>query len=165
MQDFVGVKDVIKPARLAQLSERRNGPGLIYLASHVGAIAANSVILTWTWGSWWCVPFFLLQGILLNFLYAPEHECDHHTAFKTRWLNVWVARVCGFIISTPAKIIAGVTIPITATPRIGRRTSSLADGPFENVRDYLWMMSGFPLIWWKVVKSRVTRSVGPTNGI
>ena len=36
MQDFVGVKDVIKPARLAQLSERRNGPGLIYLASHVG---------------------------------------------------------------------------------------------------------------------------------
>ena len=41
MQDFVGVKDVIKPARLAQLSERRNGPGLIYLASHVGAIAAN----------------------------------------------------------------------------------------------------------------------------
>jgi fatty acid desaturase len=98
MHDFTGAKNVIDAARLSELSERRDGPALWYLASHFGAIAANSVALYWTWGTWWCVPFFMLQGLLLNFLYAPEHECDHFTAFKTRWLNVWVGRICGFII-------------------------------------------------------------------
>ena len=137
------------PRGWPSFSERRNGPGLIYLASHVGAIAANSVVLTWTWGSWWCVPFFLLQGILLNFLYAPEHECDHHTAFKTRWLNVWVARVCGFIIFNPSEDHRWGHYSHHRNTQDWEKDIELGDGPFENVRDYLWMMSGFPLIWWK----------------
>ena len=97
MKDFVGVEGVISPQRLAELSERRNGPALFYLATHFGAIAATSWFMFLTWGTWWCVPFFMLQGVLINFLYAPTHECDHHTAFKSRWLNVWVGRVCGFL--------------------------------------------------------------------
>ena len=70
----------------------------LYLASHWGAIALNSAAMHYTWGTWWCVPLFLLQGLLINFLYAPEHECDHFTAFRTRWLNEAVAFVCGFLI-------------------------------------------------------------------
>lgn len=98
MQDFIGVQNVIDKDRLRELSHRSDGPALLHLASHWGAIVVTGFALYLTAGAWWCVPFFLLQGVLLNFLYAPEHECDHFTAFKTRWLNVFVARVCGFLI-------------------------------------------------------------------
>ena len=98
MQDFIGAKGVIAKERLAELSERRNGPAFLYLASHWGAIAVNGAATHYAWGTWWCVPLFLLQGLLINFLYAPEHERDHFTAFRTRRLNEAVAFVCGFII-------------------------------------------------------------------
>ena len=101
MQDFVGVEGVLSKARLQELSQRTDGPALIALAAHFGAIGANTTAMAWTWGTWWCVPFFLLQGVLINFLYAPEHECDHFTAFETRWLNIFVARLCGFLILLP----------------------------------------------------------------
>ena len=87
MQDFIGAKGIIPKERLAELSERRDGPAFLYLAGHWGAIAANGAAMHYAWGTWWCVPLFLLQGLLINFLYAPQHECDHFTAFRTRRLN------------------------------------------------------------------------------
>ena len=101
MHDFVGVEDVISKERLKELSMRSNGPAFRRLAEHFALIALNTAAMAWTWGTWWCVPFFMLQGVLINFLYAPQHECDHFTAFESRWLNILVARVCGFIILLP----------------------------------------------------------------
>ncbi len=152
MLDFVGVKGLIKPERLAELSERRDAPGLLYLASHIGAIAANSVVMTWTWGSPRCVPFFLLQGILLNFLYGPEHECDHQTAFKTRWLNVWVARICGFIIINPNEDHRWGHYTHHRHTQDWEKDIELGGGPITGPWSYLWFQSGMPLIWWKAAK-------------
>ena len=152
MKDFVGVKGVIEPQRLTELSERRNGPGLLYLASHVGVIAANTVAMTLTWGSWWCVPFFLLQGIFINFLYAPEHECDHQTAFKTRWLNVWVARICGFLIINANEDHRWGHYTHHRNTQDWEKDIELGDGPITGVWSYLWFQSGFPLIWGKGAK-------------
>ena len=101
MQDFVGARGLLPPERLAALCERRDGPGLTHLAGHFGLIAACVAGLAWTAGTWWCVPFLALQGMAINFLYAPLHECDHYTAFRTRWLNIAVARVCGFLLLYP----------------------------------------------------------------
>jgi fatty acid desaturase len=101
MQDFVGAKGIISAERLRVLSERSDGPGLLHLASHLGALVASSYCLLSSAGTWWCIAPFIIQGILLNFLYAPEHECDHFTAFRSRWLNVWVGRVCGFLTFFP----------------------------------------------------------------
>ena len=97
MDDFIGVRDVMAPERLEALSARSDTRGLLQLAGHASAIALTTWFMSLTWGSWWCVPFFLFQGLLLNFVYAPQHECSHYTAFKTRWLNVWAGRLCGFI--------------------------------------------------------------------
>lgn len=97
MDGFVGVNGVIEPRRLKELSERSDAKGLVQAASHLGAIAATTTCLALTWGGWWAVPFFFLQGLLLNQLYAAEHECYHGTAFKTRWLNDWFGRLFGFV--------------------------------------------------------------------
>ena len=97
MDDFIGVRGVMEPHRLEELCERSDVRGLLQLATYVGAVGATSTLMTLTWGTVWCVPFFLLQGLLLSFVYAPQHECSHYTPFKSRWLNVWVGRLCGFI--------------------------------------------------------------------
>ncbi len=97
MQDFIGVEGVMDRERLQALSRRSNARGLVQLASHLGVLAANTVALAYTWGTWWGVPLFILQGILINFLYAPQHEANHWTAFESKWLNDWVARLCGFL--------------------------------------------------------------------
>ena len=49
------------------------------------ASAAGGV---WFWGTWWCVPFFLVYGVLYGSSTDSRwHECGHGTAFKTRWMN------------------------------------------------------------------------------
>jgi fatty acid desaturase len=47
------------------------------------------------------VPVFLLHGVLINFLYAGQHELSHWTVFRTRWLNEWFGRLFGFIVFYP----------------------------------------------------------------
>jgi len=52
------------------------------------------------------VPFLplwlVVQGLLLVSLFHLLHECVHDTVFKLRWLNRFVAHVCGFILFLPA---------------------------------------------------------------
>ena len=98
MKDFVGVENVISEKRIRELSVRSDGPAAIRITCHWGASFFTAYLMSLTYGTWLCIPLFMLQGILLNFLYAPEHECDHFTAFKMRWINVVVARLCGFTI-------------------------------------------------------------------
>ena len=47
------------------------------------------------------VPLFMVHGVLLNFLYAGQHELSHWTVFRTRALNEWGGRVFGFILFYP----------------------------------------------------------------
>lgn len=142
MKDFVGVTRVISAERLAELSMRRNGPALYYLVSHWGAIAVTSWAMHLTWSTWWCIPFFLLQGVLLNFLYAPTHECDHHTAFESHWLNVWVARLCGFVIFNPSEHHRWSHFTHHRNTQNWQNDTELVRPVFRSVRDYALFMTG-----------------------
>ena len=101
MDDYIGRRGLLEPATLKFLTRRSDARGLLQLASHVGAIAVTGAALAYTWGTAWCVPVFVLHGMLLNYLYAGQHECSHWTAFKTRWLNDAVGRVFGFAMFYP----------------------------------------------------------------
>ena len=53
----------------------------------------------WFWGTWWCVPFFLVYGVLYGSSTDSRwHECGHGTAFKTRWMNDAVYQIACFMI-------------------------------------------------------------------
>jgi fatty acid desaturase len=43
----------------------------------------------------------MVHGVLLNFLYAGQHELSHWTVFETAWLNEWVGRLFGFCVFYP----------------------------------------------------------------
>ncbi|MDP7063548.1 MAG: fatty acid desaturase [Arenicellales bacterium] len=146
MQDFVGAKGVIAAERLAELSKRSNWPGLVQLAGHFGAIVVTGWGLSATWGSWWSLPLFILQGILLNYLYAPTHECDHLTAFKSRWLNIWVARLCGFIIFNPSDYHRWSHFAHHRNTQDWQKDTELERPEIRTAGQYLLALSGFPLI-------------------
>lgn len=101
MDDFVGRKNLIPPERLRALSTRSDWAGSLQMASHALAIVVTGVALHLTWGSAWAVIPFVLHGIVLNYLFAAQHELNHYTAFKTRWPNDFLNRITGFIILYP----------------------------------------------------------------
>jgi len=68
---------------------------------HVGAIAFSGTLLWVCRDSIWAVPLFAIHGVLLNFLYAGQHELSHWTVFRTSWLNEWVGRIFGFVLFYP----------------------------------------------------------------
>jgi fatty acid desaturase len=94
-------RDVIDAAKLRGLCVASNGAGALQTLSHVGAIAVTGTLLALVYGSWWAVPVFMVHGVLLNFLYAGQHELSHWTVFRTGWLNEWVGRLFGFVLFYP----------------------------------------------------------------
>jgi fatty acid desaturase len=67
------------------------------MGSHMGAILIVGYLHALALGSWWVLGTGFVLGVLLNFLYAAQHELSHATVFKTRKLNEVFGRIIGFI--------------------------------------------------------------------
>ncbi|MEM9146461.1 MAG: fatty acid desaturase [Pseudomonadota bacterium] len=92
---------LVEPQRLRHLMQRSDLRGALQLGSHATAIAGSGTALWLLWGSWWMVPVFMIHGVLLNFLYAGQHELSHATVFRTKWLNEAFGRLIGFLMLYP----------------------------------------------------------------
>ena len=88
---------ILEPAELRELCKKSDVAGWLQLGSHFAAIAIAGWLHFLALGSWWVIVTGLLLGILINFLYAAQHELSHSTVFRTRWLNEHFGRVIGFI--------------------------------------------------------------------
>ena len=85
---------------MKELMQRSDGPAIrdtdrsglpLILGSAAGAI--------YFWGTWWCVPFFVVYGVLYGSSSDSRwHECGHGTAFKTRWMNDVVYQIASFML-------------------------------------------------------------------
>lgn len=101
MDEVFGRRDMISPARLKALSVKSDARGFIQVGGHLGALMVTGVALALTWGTWWAVPLFVAHGILINFLYAGQHELSHWTVFRTKKINEVFGRLFGFILIYP----------------------------------------------------------------
>ncbi|KQT68992.1 MULTISPECIES: fatty acid desaturase [unclassified Aureimonas] len=101
MDEVFGRRDMITPARLKELSVKSDRRGWLRVGGHLGALALSGIGLAATWGTWWMVPFFAAHGILINFLYAGQHELSHWTVFATKRLNEVFGRAFGFVLLYP----------------------------------------------------------------
>ena len=75
--------------------------GLRQFGLHAGAIAFVGALIAISQNQISIILVFLLmlsQGILICFLFTTLHETVHRTPFKTDALNVWVGRICGFLV-------------------------------------------------------------------
>lgn len=88
--------DIVPPERLSALLQRRNLPGLIFLAGHAAATLFTGYLVALALGTWWLAPALLAHGAVVVHWFAPFHECAHGTAFRSAWLN----RAIGWITGT-----------------------------------------------------------------
>jgi fatty acid desaturase len=101
MDEVFARRGLIEAARLRELTGKSDAAGWLQLASHLGAIAVSGTALYSTLGSWWCVPILAVHGVLINFLYAGQHEMSHWTVFETKGLNELFGRLFGFLLFYP----------------------------------------------------------------
>ena len=90
-------RKLLSPDELRALTARSDAKGWLQMGSHVGAIVVVCALHGFALGTWWVLLTGLALGVLLNFLYAAQHELSHATVFQTRKLNEWFGRVIGFI--------------------------------------------------------------------
>ena len=68
---------------------------ILWIALILGS-AAGAIVF---WGTWWCVPFFFVYGVLYGSSSDSRwHECGHGTAFKTAWMNDAVYEIASFMV-------------------------------------------------------------------
>jgi len=101
VQEVFVRREVIDQAKLKDLCRTCDWRGWLQTLSHAGAILSSGTLLWMFAGSYWAVPLFMVHGVLLNFLYAGQHELSHWTVFRTAWLNEWLGRLFGFLLFYP----------------------------------------------------------------
>lgn len=90
-------RKLVTPAELKALNARSDLYGGLQMASHWGTIFGVGVLHAFAMGSWWVLVTGFFLGVLINFLYAAQHELSHSTVFATRKLNEVFGRIIGFV--------------------------------------------------------------------
>ena len=89
----------IPRARLKELMKRSDGPAIRDTAIWIGAFLVSGIGGYLTWGTWWCVPFFIVYGVLYGSSSDSRwHECGHGTAFRTQWMNEVIYQIASFMV-------------------------------------------------------------------
>jgi len=98
-----GAAKFVAPKILKALSLRSDAKGAIQTASFGVAIGVTTaaIILIPASSNLALVPVLLIHGVLLNCLYAGQHEMSHWTAFRTRRLNDLFGHLFGLVTLNP----------------------------------------------------------------
>ena len=94
-------RTLLTPAELRALTERSDLRGAVQMGSHLGAIGLAGVLHGMAMGTAWVWVTGAALGVLINFLYAGQHELSHATVFRTRVVNEWFGRAIGFVTIFP----------------------------------------------------------------
>ncbi|CAN7280554.1 fatty acid desaturase family protein [Rhizobium sp. LjRoot254] len=82
---------------MKELMQRSDGSAIRDTIIWIGGLILMAAGGIYFWGSWWCVPFFFVYGVLYGSACDSRwHECGHGTAFKTRWMNDVVYEIASF---------------------------------------------------------------------
>jgi fatty acid desaturase len=88
----------IPRARMKALMQRSDGPATRDTILWIGGLIVTGGLGAYFWGSWACVPFFAIYGVLYGSSGDSRwHECGHGTAFKTQWKNDVVYQIACFM--------------------------------------------------------------------
>jgi fatty acid desaturase len=139
-------RKLVTPEELKALNVRSNLWGASQMASHISAILCVGYIHTIVLGTAWALLTGFLLGILLNFLYAAQHELSHSTVFSTRKVNEIFGRVIGFLMIFPRDYDQVMHFAHHTHTQNWEKDGELVREPYT-LRSYLLWMSG--ITYWR----------------
>jgi fatty acid desaturase len=84
---------------MKELMQRRDGPAIRDTLLWLGLLVVSAAAGVALWGMWWCVPFWIVYGVLYGSACDSRwHECGHGTAFRTQWMNDVVYQIASFMV-------------------------------------------------------------------
>jgi fatty acid desaturase len=121
---------------------RSSGAGLLHLAGHLGLILGVGALIGLGVPGWWAlVP---VQGVLIVFLFALEHEATHRTPFASDRLNDGAGRVAGFLLLLPFEWFRFFHLAHHRWTNIEGKDPELRGGKPETRAAWVWHVSGIP---------------------
>jgi fatty acid desaturase len=147
-------RELLDSATLRRLCVASDAAGALQTASHLTAVGVSGTLLWLTWGGAWAIPLFMIHGMLLNFLYAGQHELSHGTVFRTRWLNEGVGRLFGFVLFYPRTFDQVQHMAHHRYTQDWARDGELARDRYD-LKSYLAWMSG--ITYWYTRWRRIVR--------
>ena len=152
-------RKLLSPEELRALTERSDQRGWIQMGSHVGAIFVAAYLHSAALGTWWVLLTGFVLGVLINFLYAAQHELSHATVFKTRKLNEVFGRIIGFFMIFPRDFDQVMHFAHHQYTQDWERDGELVREPYT-LQTYLLWLSG--ITYWR---NRVVGLVRRARGI
>lgn len=141
------------------LTERSDLWGGAQMASHIVAILGFGYLHALVMGTWWVLATGVILGVLINFLYAAQHELSHATVFKTRKANEIFGRIIGFFMIFPRDFDQVMHFAHHQYTQEWERDGELVREPYTLTTYLLWM-SG--VSYWR---NRVAGLVRRARGI
>ncbi len=134
-------RKLLEPAELKQLNQRSDARGWMQLGSHLAAIAVMVALHAMAMGTWWVLLTGFVLGVLINFLYAAQHELSHSTVFASRRLNEVWGRIIGFFMIFPRDFDQVMHFAHHKWTQDWERDGELVREPYT-LKSYLLWLSG-----------------------
>jgi fatty acid desaturase len=84
---------------MKDLMARSDQPAIRDTVIWLGLLVLTGAGGVYYWGTWACVPFFFVYGVLYGSCCDSRwHEAGHGTAFKTTWMNDVVYEIASFMV-------------------------------------------------------------------
>jgi fatty acid desaturase len=154
VDEIFGRRDLIAATRLKALSVKSDLRGFLEVGAHLAALTLTGVALLGLWGTIWAVPLFIAHGILINFLYAGQHELSHWTVFRTKGLNEFFGRAFGFVLIYPRDFDQVQHFAHHRFTQDWQRDGELARKPYTFGSYVLWLLG---ISYWYTRVRRVLR--------
>jgi fatty acid desaturase len=134
----------LSPEQRRALTDTADGPGLVRLGLHLGAIGVvGAGVLQ---GGSLAPALMVVQGVLIVFLFTLLHETTHRTPFRSHWLNVAAGHLCGFLLFLPATWFRFFHLAHHRFTQIPGKDPELAEPKPETRGAWLRHVSGAP-VW------------------
>jgi fatty acid desaturase len=92
-------KSEVERKAMKELMQRSDQPALRDSVLWIALILLSAAGGIYFWGSWWCVPFFFVYGVMYGSSSDSRwHECGHGTAFRTRWMSEVIYHIASFML-------------------------------------------------------------------
>ena len=146
MEESFSSRKLLQTNELKNLNQKSDLFGFLQLGSHVSTVIILAYAHALALGSWWVLVTGALLGIVINFLYAGQHELSHWTVFKTKFLNEFFGRVIGFFMLFPRDYDQVMHFAHHRWTQDWERDGELTRTPYT-LGSYLLWMSG--ITYWR----------------